>query len=429
MSTLDLTLRNGLPSDVGIEKLVLGAILKNATDNLNIATEILQPADFAIDSHRIMFDKLLRMADAGEKIDRITLIRALMADGKVDAIGGVSYVTDLDNELPQIYNLDSYCEEVQRKSLLRQAIVTAHLGMGRLCEPGATLDDLDAFKAEIAGIEDNSKTRRGGFRHISEIIANADGGGPAAFLNPPVESIGIAWPWSGLNRMIGFLAPGQVVCLSAGSGVGKTTLLTQALLYAASCGNPIAVLTLEMTAAEQAKKMIAQHGQACLSDWLRGESSKPDRTKVVRATRELNEKPIFFDDRDDVTPAMLRTAIERMAIPPAVVGVDYAQLMDSGIRDKSASREQHVAHISRSIKKMAKRYGCAFVVLSQENEDGKTRESRALQQDSTFHIRLERKAGGIYHLQCPKARFAAYGHHIEMMLDGATGLFREVDGR
>lgn len=416
-----------LPSDVELEKWILGAAMSNAADNFAVVAEILEAADFASEFHRVLFEHLAKMADGGEKIDMGTVGRSLHAAGKLEAVGGIGYLVSLTDGLPTIYNLDSYCETIQRKSLLRQAILTANAGVSRLCAPSAGLDDLEAFKADIAAIADESKTRRAGFRPIAEVIQNTDGGGPQAFLNPPKDKIGIPWPWEGLTRMIGGLAPGQVVCLSAATGVGKTTILTQAMLHVAMLDHCGAILSMEMSSAEQAKKIISQHGRNCLSDWLRGESSADDRRRIYQATRDLYDRPLYFDDRTDVTPAMLRNAIERMRVKPAVVGVDYAQLMDSGIRDNSTNREQHVAHISRSIKRMAMKFGCAFIVLSQLNEDGKTRESRALENDATYHIKLERKPGGVYKLSAPKARFAAFGRHVDLRLDGETGLFTEVE--
>ena len=757
----DALMSKGLPVDVELEKLVLAAVIKNAADNLGVAIELLAPDDFSTDANRLIWNQVCRMADEGEKIDVVTVCKALMAAGRLEAAGGIAYITELDNGLPTVYHLDAYCESLSRKAVLRRAILCAHAGIQRLCEPGATLEDLEEFKGVLGEIEDDSKKRKGGFRHISEIVHDEEAGGATEFMNPRVELTGVPWPWEGLNRMVGFLAPGQVVCVSAGTGVGKclgkdtpvlmasgeikpvqdieagelvmgpdskprhvlsvctgterlyrikpvkgdswvcneahilslvcnadkgelsrgqvvnisvgeylklsktkkhilklwrtgvefersdvpldpyflglwlgdgnsdsvritnsdievtdflqqyaisqgmkcgiwrdprsravthsvttakgvdrkvkrcdtinaklrslgvfknkhipniylrndrqtrlsllagiidsdgylvhncyeivttsyqlaydilylcrslgmaayfrqskvafrinisgeldevpclvgrrkarkrqqrkdvrrvgfsvepigegqyfgfelsgpdrlfllgdftvthnTTLATQTALWAVERNFCTALLTLEMTGSEQAKKIIAQHGGVCLSDWLRGQSSPADRKKIVKATSTLLKTPLFFDDRDDVTPAMLRTAIERMKIPPALIVVDYAQLMDSGIRDRSASREQHVAHISRTIKKLAKRFGCAFIVLSQLNEEGKTRESRALEHDATFHLKLDRKPQGVYHLSAPKARFAAFGRHIVMRLDGETGLFTEVE--
>jgi replicative DNA helicase len=415
-----------LPQDVELEKWVLGAAMANAAENFAVVAEILDPADFAADFHRVLFEHMAKMADNGEKIDRGTVARSLHAAGKLEMAGGIGYLTDLTDGLPRIYNLDSYCETVQRKSLLRQAILTANSAIGRLCTPSAGLDDLEAFKADIAAIADESKTRRAGFRSIKEVILNEGGGGPQAFLNPPQDKIGIPWPWAGLTRMIGGLAPGQVICLSAATGVGKTTMLTQTCLHAATLDHCVAILSMEMSSTEQAKKIISQHGQTCLSEWLRGETEAHTRRRIIEASNDLYERPIFFDDRTEVTPAMLRNAIERMRTRPAVVGVDYAQLMDSGIRDGSTNREQHVAHISRSLKRMAMKFGCAFIVLSQLNEEGKVRESRALENDATFHISLERRPGGVYKLTGKKTRFGAFGRHIELRLDGETGLFTEV---
>ena len=70
-----------------------------------------------------------------------------------------------------------------------------------------------------------------------------------------------------------------------------------------------------------------------------------------------------------------------------LIVVDYIQLVTlSNVRDKS--REQQVAEVSRTLKKLAKRHNCPVITASQLNDDGKVRESRAILQDADVLINV-----------------------------------------
>jgi replicative DNA helicase len=53
------------------------------------------------------------------------------------------------------------------------------------------------------------------------------------------------------------------------------------------------------------------------------------------------------------------------------------------------SREQEVAEISRGLKKMAKQHGCPVITASQLNEEGRTRESRAIVNDADVLLTID----------------------------------------
>jgi replicative DNA helicase len=172
---------------------------------------------------------------------------------------------------------------------------------------------------------------------------------------------------------------------------------------------------------------MCQKAGVNLHRWMQGDSTTQDQSLVVRAITSPVPSRIYIDEREAVTPAMLDAALSALKHdPPAVVLIDYFQLMESGLRSGDANREQHLAHISRQIKRLARKHHACFIVLSQENENGSTRESKSLENDATIIVRLERQQGGAIKLTFRKSRFSA---RSEMYLgfDGATGKFFETE--
>jgi replicative DNA helicase len=417
---------NGLPQAVDVEKLVLGSALLDASGNMPVILGQCREDCFSVASHQLLFRRLCGMLAEERAIDRITLYEELKRRGEVDLVNGLSGLMALDEGLPTVYNLDAYCEILVEKAALRRAITTFHAQQSILSSRGAGMADIAAAKAAIANMDADQDRSKTGFQNMAELIMNVDGGGPEAYLVPTPQAIGMPWPWDAMTAAIGGMRPGQVVTVSAGTSVGKTNFGCNAVSHVASLGHTAAILTAEMSAQEQVLKILCQRAGVSLHRWMRGESTNEDRRAVIAVIGSPVPGKIHIDERESVTPGMLDLALAAMREdPPAVVMVDYFQLMESGLRSGDANREQHLAHVSRQIKRLARKYKTCFLVLSQVNDSGSTRESKALENDSTVVILLERELGGATKLKFRKSRFSA---RSEMYLgfDGTSGNFFEV---
>jgi replicative DNA helicase len=133
-----------------------------------------------------------------------------------------------------------------------------------------------------------------------------------------------------------------------------------------------------------------------------------DWQRLARAAGKLSEADIFIDDTPGLSVLELRAKCRRLKAEHDVglVIVDYLQLMQAsgGLRN-NANREQEIAHISRSLKGLAKELDLPVVALSQlnravENRGGDKRpqlsdlrESGSIEQDAdvvSFIYRAER---------------------------------------
>jgi len=92
----------------------------------------------------------------------------------------------------------------------------------------------------------------------------------------------------------------------------------------------------------------------------------------------------IYDDIFDL-PAIIGEIRQQKARYPDLLFavVDYAQLVRACLRKGGENREQEVATISRGLRLVGMECKVAIPLLSQLNENRRSRESRALEQDAT----------------------------------------------
>jgi len=132
-----------------------------------------------------------------------------------------------------------------------------------------------------------------------------------------------------------------------------------------------------------------------------------DWQKLARAAGKLSEAEIFIDDTPGLSVLELRAKCRRLKAEHDIglVIVDYLQLMQGSSARQNANREQEIAHISRSLKGLAKELNLPVIALSQLNRGVETRggdkrpqlsdlrESGSIEQDAdvvAFIYRAER---------------------------------------
>lgn len=148
-----------LPADVPLERLVLGSVIVDSAKNA-VVLDRMAPRDFAIDWHRTIFDRLQQMHKAHEPIDRVTVVHALQRNGELDRVGGIGYLTDLDNGTPRIPHLERYVELLQDKRQLRD-YMTVFERLADHCAQGRSPHEVAQLAHEsLARLEGPQQTRQ-----------------------------------------------------------------------------------------------------------------------------------------------------------------------------------------------------------------------------------------------------------------------------
>lgn len=212
-------------------------------------------------------------------------------------------------------------------------------------------------------------------------------------------------PWTNLNNVLkGGTAPGELVVLAGRPGLGKTAFAGCMAVETARSVGPVLFVSCEVKDKTIGARLLAREGQIDNRAFRQGLNTAANQLpKILRARQSLAGVPLKIVDSSNrvVRPAEVRKLARQMKDGPALVVVDYLQLMYPD--EKCNSREQEIAGMSRAMKRLAVELNCPVWLLSQLNrkvEDGgrkpelsDLRESGAVEQDADIVMMLhtERK--------------------------------------
>lgn len=199
----------------------------------------------------------------------------------------------------------------------------------------------------------------------------------------------------GLNRVTYGLRPGQLSLIAAETGVGKSMLAGSVAVKMAGFGRRVLVFSLEMDTEELVERYLFAQAKVHLGSFVTRKLSKPEQERLNAARERLAEIPMGFNARPGLTVEQIVGQAQMYAAAGGLdlLLVDYAQLVEGKGGGKDANREREVAHVANSLKTCARSLGCHAMVMSQLNDDGKIRESRALEHAADFYFRLRDASG------------------------------------
>jgi hypothetical protein len=141
---------DGLPANIDAERTILGAVL---LDNLALqqAEARIVADDFALDSHRRIFLRMVALREAGHAVDIVTLHHDLNSQHEIASVGGVAYLASLTEGLPRRPVIDEYLKIVKDKSLARRLIAMASAVEAQASDGGFTSAQvIDSILAQVA---------------------------------------------------------------------------------------------------------------------------------------------------------------------------------------------------------------------------------------------------------------------------------------
>src|SRR5690554_3428435 len=105
------------PQHIEAEQSVIGALLLDR-DAAHRVAEVVEPDDFYREAHRLIYQAILDLLDAGEAVDTVTLSDRLRKRKELERVGGIGYLTTLVNSVPTAANAEHYARIVAEKALL-----------------------------------------------------------------------------------------------------------------------------------------------------------------------------------------------------------------------------------------------------------------------------------------------------------------------
>lgn len=400
MRDIDLALDKLPPQNIEAEQSILGAILLE-NDALLKVLEVLSPEDFYRESHRKIFNAMIELFEKNEAIDLITITDSLKRSNELDAVGGVTYLSSLANQVPTAANVRYHSKIVKERALLRALLRSATEIAAKVYESSFEADEMVDY-AERTIFEISDKRTKTSFFTLKDVIKSSFE--MIEHLYDRKEAItGIPSGFVDLDALTTGFQPGDLIVIGGRPSMGKTALgLNIARHVGIEIREPVAIFSLEMSKEQLAMRMLCSEALVDSNSVRKGFIKKEDWHKLTSAAGKLAEAPIFIDDSSSTTVLEMRAKARRLKMEHgglSLVIVDYLQLMRS--RGGFERREQEISEISRSLKALAKELRVPVIALSQLNRavEQRTikkptladlRESGAIEQDADVIIFLYR---------------------------------------
>lgn len=380
------------PHSLEAEKGVLGSLLLDPRMCDEVAM-VLRAEEFYSPSHRKLYDIMMEMHNAGKQIDITLLIDRLKSQGDLDIIGGLSAIEDIYQTVPTAANAVWYGEIIRDKAIVRELI---HASTEILRDAYDQTQDprelLAQAEAKVFGILEEKAT--GDVKGMADILHEtmlriddriSRGGGIG----------GISTGLTDLDNQTGGLHNSELVILAARPSMGKTALAANIAenIAMGDVKQPVLFVSLEMSRLELAERMLCSRGRINGHNLRNGMLSSGDRKKLIEASSDLSQAPIFIDDSPSRTVTEIAATARRLKRRDGLnlIVIDYLQLIEPD--NSKDARQEQVSKIARRLKGMARELKVPVLCLSQLNRQAEAskdnrpklshlRESGAIEQDA-----------------------------------------------
>ena len=387
------------PHDIDAEQAVLGSMLTDK-DAVNAAIESLKEDAFYRDDNKAIFQAIVNLYSKSEPIDIITLKDELESMDKFEQVGGFEYLASLPDKVPTTANVQKYIKIVEEKSILRNLIKTANEIIELGYDPAEDVEDImDGAEKKIFDIM-QSKNQKG-YTPIKDVLVESFTKLEELY-NRKQHITGVPTGFAELDYKTAGLHGSELILVAARPAMGKTAFALNIATNAALRGNaPVAIFSLEMSKDQLVNRILCSEAMVDSNKVRTGKLGEDDWVKLAGAIGPLSEAEMYIDDTPGISVMEIRTKCRKLKMEKNIglVVIDYLQLVQGNKR--TASREQEISEISRSLKILAKEINVPVIALSQlsraveQRPDHRPmlsdlRESGAIEQDADIVMFLYR---------------------------------------
>ena len=435
------------PHNVEAEKSVLGSIMIEKNAIVKIA-DIIHPEDFYYETHAIIYGAMEELFAKRSPIDILTVSSWLKDNGKLDEVGGQTYLEEMTNEVLTASHVFQYALLVKQKSTLRKLITAGSNITACGYKEDEDVDELvDSAEQELFKVSQTFMRNR--FVHIKDILTQTYE--KISELHDPEAAQkykGLQSGFRSLDHVLTGFQPSDLVILAARPSMGNTALALNMALNMATVGKSVGVISLEMSKEQLVERLFVS--LLAVDSWKMksGRLTQDDFMRMGQVMDQLNKCKIFIDDSAGASIAELRAKARRLQMEHGLdlLVVDYLQLMSLGkYGGLAGNRVQEISEISRALKSLARELHIPIMALSQLSRAVETRpvkipqlsdlrESGAIEQDADVVLMMYREdyyeedtdRAGVTDIYIRKHRHGAIGR-IELMFRKEQMRFYDVE--
>ena len=392
------------PHSIEAERAVLGAILLNK-DAFDTVSSIVKAEDFYSDNHRVIYEALVSIVGKNQRADYVLLSEELKKSQKLEAVGGILYLTNLTTDIVDAYNVEDHAKIVRDKAHLRKLIHVANAVESMAYREEEETEDI-VNRAEQMVLDVSGTTKgESSFSVMRDVVYETIDRINELQRHKGILT-GVSTGFKDLDNLTSGLQKSDLILVAARPSMGKTAFtLNIAQNVAMKSKKNVAFFSLEMSKTQLVARVLAAVAGINSGRIRNGQLSQEDWGKAINALNDLADAPLYIDDTSGLTPQLMKKKLRRLIQEHGELGlvvVDYIQLMENGGKKIADNRQQEVSAISRQLKIMAREFNVPLIALSQlsrgvESRADKTpmlsdlRESGSLEQDADIVAFLNRE--------------------------------------
>lgn len=357
-----------LPYDLDAEESVLGSLLIDG-DAINLID--LATSDFFSEQNQVVYQAMLNVT---KQVDQLTVAHELNNTGKLDEIGGVSYLSHLVSVVPTSLHIQYYASIVKKCSFNRRLVSMASqvkaVGYKNMDELQAVDSVSLLMKNLLANVGDDSILTPEKLTVDAFEFYTAEGKQQALPTGIP-----------SFDRVKGGFLMGEYVMIAGRTGKGKTTLALQ-IASNMSVTKKVLFFSMEMFQQQVINKNIARmtgipehviqmkgrYSEFINGNYVKHEGFTDRQWQSIQESLEVHSKLGLYIAEGNRSLNSIRMAVEKQinSIGCDAVFIDYLSL----IKDRQGKDgHDRINYLSEELSRMPKEYRIPFCVLHQFNRD------------------------------------------------------------
>ena len=396
----ELFINQQLPHNFLAEQMILSGLLISS-NAIEITLKTLPVEAFYFKNHQEIYKAIIFLSQNKLYIDILTLLTFLQDNGLLEKIGGIKVLIELISQIPNLNYLNEYLALVKDKFFRRCLIKLGYETINSAYITNISLEKvLTDCETKIFNLTTETKSQN--LFSSSELLNNIFFDLKEKSLHP--QLLGLTSGFYELDSLTQGFQKSDLIILAGRPAMGKTALsLNIALTSIKRSQLPILFFSLEMSKEQIIYRLLSMETNINQIRLKNGKLSQPDWAKLTKVIKILSKLPLFIDDTVDLSVNEIRSKIKTIIFEQKKIGlviIDYLQLMQIS-KTKLDNRAQELAHITRSLKTIAREFNVPIIALSQlsrnvENRVDKKpilsdlRESGSIEQDADLVLMLYR---------------------------------------
>lgn len=372
--------------DMESERCIIAAML-DSEESLIESCATMQTDDFYEPRHQAMFSILNNLFIKSTKPTYLEMLKEGVKQGSLPTPEDREYAKQTIGYHVSSVNLPFWFKNVKDKSKLRKLRHSLMVLAEQIKDPGIDVDELvqnatrnisELTTETTEKIDTGADLVKVGKETIEERM------------NHKGELQGITTGIGKLNRLTSGWKGGDLILLSAESGVGKTAFAQSFI----ACGcffqsNGTLYINSEMSR-QQVIMRFASMLSGIEADKLKfGEITISEKNLIFESMEEIEKSPFFHYPSPSLNINKAASMIRKLQVQKGIklVILDYIGRMDRVNKDMKEWEELHL--ICKTLKTIAQELNLAIIVLAQLNDDGALQAAKRMRNEADIMLKIQ----------------------------------------